>query len=419
MKQIFIKHTDWEGICFINNNKIYRKNILNENGDYIINNNKLTIKWKNWDSEDFILYKNIYYSINILFFDIEDNIYLFNKLNDKFNLGSYKVNNNNILMLFNNSKIKTFYTNKFNNYNKNIIIPINIDYIINVSLCKTNIIISLSPHISPDNIDIKIYNHNIINKTINKNNDYYEPSYTIIITLDNIYDNIYIYINNYEIYLEQLNIIKHNISAMTLFKDDYYLLEKYISYYTNLGVDIFYIYYNKKINNKIINFINNLNNINIYLIEWNYIYWNKSQQHNAQTMSINDSLHILRNYGNYILYNDLDEYIILNEYNNFNNMILKNINIDIYIFKNRFCKMGNELIKYEDFNNKFDLSIIIKGNYWSKYREKMLIKLHNINIMGIHKCFDININMKEICEFYHIINFEEKYREELMTEWIS
>ena len=166
------------------------------------------------------------------------------------------------------------------------------------------------------------------------------------------------------------------------------------------------------------------------MTEWNYIYWWKYgknlKHHHAQTMAINDSLNILKNYSNYILYNDLDEYIVFdNKYNNFKELINNNIDISTFIFKNRFCKMGNELIKYKDFDIKFDLNNIIKGNYWDKAREKNIINAKNINVMGVHGIFhkyndkNKNINEKVISEFYHIINFEEKYRENLMTEYIS
>ena len=112
------------------------------------------------------------------------------------------------------------------------------------------------------------------------------------------------------------------------------------------------------------------------------------------------------------------------EYSNFTHMITENQDIDMFIFKNQFCKIYNKdnLIRYEDFYEKFDLSKIILGNYWDKAREKNLIKLENINIMGVHDYFihDINIiiKKKDISKFYHIINFEEKNREILMTEYV-
>lgn len=43
--------------------------------------------------------------------------------------------------------------------------------------------------------------------------------------------------------------------------------------------------------------------------------------------------------------------------------------------------------------------------------------------MGVHSCFknfsNQNINERIIGQLYHIINFKEKNREELMTEYIT
>jgi hypothetical protein len=214
-----------------------------------------------------------------------------------------------------------------------------------------------------------------------------------------------------------------------MFKDDYQLLKRYLKYYNYLGVDTFFLYYNKNIDYHIVEEIIKLNeyNIQIYLIEWNYIYWWKdidnSKYHHAQIMAINDAFNILKNYGNYILFNDLDEYIVLDEIDNFKKLIDLNNDIDIFIFKNRFCKMGNELIKYKNFDEKFDLTQIVNGNYYEQGREKNLVKLKNINMMGIHKYVkkyneNEDINEKVVSEFYHIINYEEKHREHLMTEYI-
>jgi hypothetical protein len=530
-----IMHKDWNGKCCLNNNKIYRLDYNDENGYYIIEKNKLTIKWEKWNEEvfysndnlntfylsniyneeyknkiifdkdnifliilsknknDFILWEtniigyyilenniltlnfkntskkylkfnddifyindDIYFSLNIENNLIEEN-YIYNRIthnfyniNDINNInnngnGKYTIVDNSIYMNWNNGYKKRFYTNKYLSYDKinnitiikpNNIIVNNRILFSNISLCKKNIILS-SMHYNKDayninDIDINIKNQKIIKKIIYDNDDNYEPSFTIILELEKLVNNINITIyykkNKYEIYLEQLNIIDHNISAMTLFKDDYFLLKRYLKYYHNLGVNIFYIYYNKIIDHKIIEIITKLNeyNLKIYLVEWNYLYWWKYEdeikQHHAQTMAINDSLNILKNYGSYVLYNDLDEYFLLDKYKNFNDLINENRDVDIFIFKNRFCKMGDELIKYQDFDENFNLSKIIEGNYWDIYREKNLIKLENINVMGIHLCFK-KFNNKEIVEnvvdqFYHIINFEEKYREILMTEYI-
>ena len=141
-------------------------------------------------------------------------------------------------------------------------------------------------------------------------------------------------------------------------------------------------------------------------------------------MAINDSLNILKNYSNYILYNDLDEYIKLEKYNNFNELISNNRAVDIFQFKCKFCTMGNERIKYSDFKEKYDENNIILGNLWDKFREKNLIKCKKFYIFGIHDyienyTIDDNINTYYTSYFYHFLNFEEKYRPELMKQYIS
>ena len=86
--------------------------------------------------------------------------------------------------------------------------------------------------------------------------------------------------------------------------------------------------------------------------------------------------------------------------------------------------MGEDKIKYEDFEDNYDETKIILGNYWDKFREKNLIKCRKINVMGVHNYVqkfnkDDMISLWENGIFYHYINFEEKYRPELMQEYIS
>ena len=382
-----------------------------------------------------------------------DDCYVFNRVNKTFynnitinNSGIYDIIENCIYMNWNNGYTKKFYSNKYISHdkiNKNITIikPINIiidnrTLFSNISLCKNKIILT-SMHFKSNNWDynllsISISNGNILNKIIIDNDDKYESSAIIILELDSYFNNIFLNITykdkyKYNIYLEQLNIIDHKISAMTLFKEDYYLLKRYLKYYSNLGVNVFYLYCNRKIDYLLIEEISKLNENNyiIYLVEWDYIYWWKDKDetekyHYAQPIAINDSLHILKNYSQYLLYNDLDEYIE-NNFIDFNKLIENNNTIDIFIFKNRFCKMGNEIIKYKDFDYKFNLDHIIQGNFYPEYREKNLINLKNINVMGVHKCFKkFHKDLKEITvsQFFHIINFEEKNREYLMNEYV-
>ena len=430
-------------------NKIYGKYSV-EDDIIILIYNDIYKKYKKYNTTHYILNSdfNIFFELKINNNGIEEK-YIFNKTLKKFysinnfeNNGDYKMNNNSINMTWNNKVNKIFFTDKYisKENNKNIIIikPKKVIFhnkliFSNISLCKKKIIFtSIHYKESPINfneLNIILENYKIINKIIYDNDDY-EASSMIIIELEEIYEKVNILLKykniEYNVSLTQLNIEDHKISAMTLFKDDIYLLKRYLKYYSELGVEIFYLYYNKKIDHSTRQKIINLNEYNckIYLIEWDYIYMLKYgtlKHHFAQSMAINDSLNILKNYGDYTLYNDLDEYIILDK--KFNNLIDDYNNVDIFIFKNRFCKMGCELISYQDFDSKFDLNNIIKGNYWDNMREKNLLKLENINVMGVHKYFpefnSISVHEKIIGEFYHIINFKEKYREMLMTEYIT
>lgn len=296
-----------------------------------------------------------------------------------------------------------------------------------------------------NNMNFSIKNNEIINKIIYEHN-HFESSLSIILDLEKEQESLDLSIDYthdktkyfFNISLKQSFKDVDNIflGAMTLFKDDYKLLKQYIKYYENLGISFFYLYYNGSFNNELLMEIKSIidsirnelqTNITIYLVQWDYQYWwnpddKLNKHHHAQTMALNDSLNILKNFCKYVLYNDLDEFFILKKYNNFIEMINYNNNVDVFTFKNRFCKMGESNIKYGELYDKFDLNNIIEGNYWDLGREKNLFKIENINVMGVHNYygeFSPKLVMsRKIGEFYHIINFEEKERLYLMTEYI-
>lgn len=525
-KDIYIYHKDWNEICLVKDNLIFRGNNSNDNGEYIYNNNELIIKWYNWNDETFIHINDIYieknyfqnitiiylltcneknillydnskncfiknYSINVLektikfnnkiYIKFLENLYIYeldydyffyietvnfnkkikyilNKSNNIFfeyenmkNEGNYSSDNNILYLKWKNGLEKKFLSNIYyeentlNYENIKILKPNN--FIINsrvlfsnITLIKNKIYLtSVYYHNKPWNLEKITFSieNNIINKKDVIEYKNYESCIIIILELEktNNINNLKItYESDEKIFnLKQINLPKNNLYAMTLFKDDYQLLKKYLEYYKNLGVDCFFIYYNDEINDEFINEINIINQskYQIILMEWNYDYWyinsnanNIPKHHHSQTMAINDSLYILKNFCKYILYNDLDEYIKFEkDYQNFNELINKNENIDIFQFKCMFCKMGKDLIKYRNFYFEYDENKIIKGNFWDKYREKNLIKVDNINLMGVHNIVEQYCKKKSrilyITHFFHYVNFYEKNREELMTKYIS
>tara|TARA_Y200000002_G_scaffold377910_1_gene384301 strand:+ start:367 stop:1935 length:1569 start_codon:yes stop_codon:yes gene_type:complete len=431
-------------------NEVIENESVKMSSDSIIFNDNLYVIFK---KNIFILSKDLkyYFSIEALNFN-KKNTYILNKYNnnffeidDIFNKGLYEIDNNILILKWDNGITKQFLSDVYHektelNYeNIKIIRPKN--FIINekvlfsnISLIKRKIYLT-SIYYSDKPWDIKEIIFKIKNNKIIKNHvieyKHYESCIIIELELEKEEDNIDIEIEYIDykktINLKQLVIPKKNIYAVTLFKDDYQLLKKYLEYYKNLGVDCFFLYYNDKITE---NFINEIDIINqskheIILIEWTYDYWyyykDNVKHHHSQVMAINDSLNILKNFSNYVLYNDLDEYIKLDY--NFKELIEKNKNVDIFEFKCLFCKMGEELIKYRNFYFEYNDKNIIKGNFWDKFREKNLIKLENINLMGVHNVvYDyskIKLNKLYISYFYHFINFYEKNRLELMTQYIS
>ena len=168
---------------------------------------------------------------------------------------------------------KNYYTNEYKydyslKENKiKIIKPNNIfikDRVLfsNISLCKKNVIFtSIYYRNDPwiiDDIFININENIEISKNIFQNNDY-ESSFNIIIEIDKFVETLDIEISYKNIYffkinLKQLNIDECEISCMTMFKDDYLLLKRYIKYYYNLGIKLFFLYINDIYDNTIYNF---------------------------------------------------------------------------------------------------------------------------------------------------------------------
>jgi hypothetical protein len=403
-------------------NEFYDKKIFTKLGKFQMSYDKLTLLYS---SE----HKEVYYVKNV-----------YKILNEKESIVSNNNTTNNKLIIEDNN-FRLIYPKKVMIKNRVLFS--------NITLYKKKIILTSifykEDSWNVNNINFNIKNTQIINKTIYENN-HFESSLSIILDLEKVQESLELsieYTHNktkhfFNVSLKQSFKDINNIflGAMTLFKDDYKLLKQYIKYYENLGISFFYFYYNGQFNNELLieikGIINSIRNdlqtdIIVYLVQWDYQYWwnpddKLNKHHHAQTMALNDSLNIMKNFCKYVLYNDLDEFCILKKYNNFIDMINYNNNVDIFTFKNRFCKMGNNLIKYEDLYEKFDLNDIIQGNYWDTGREKNLFKIENINVMGVHNYYEefspkLVMSIK-VGEFYHIINFEEKERLYLMTEYI-
>ena len=148
---------------------------------------------------------------------------------------------------------------------------------------------------------------------------------------------------------------KYLLAQTTLFKDDHYLLRKFVNYYTKQGVEHFYLYYNSSTELE-------FKNENVTMINWDYTYYYNNKQcfGHAQAGHLNHSLY---KYGipltQYIVYNDLDEYMITNKNVSIKDIVIKYPNVDTFMFANIWADtienpidMGNY---YKDIGDDLDL----------------------------------------------------------------
>jgi hypothetical protein len=205
------------------------------------------------------------------------------------------------------------------------------------------------------------------------------------------YNNI---VKNYNLFHKLINNENNDICLTTLFKDDYKLINIFHDYYTKQGVDYFFMYYNGIITNKIRKYYKKQN---IKLIEWNFMYFNKycgcdkqqvcALEYYAQSGQIHHALYkYAKNEYKYIIYNDLDEYLNIENYTLKDDII--NNDYDIVQFNNcwseQICKRPYKYLK--ELPNSFYIDQTI-----SKYkrRSKNMYKANIIDYTGVH-CVDYN-----------------------------
>ena len=127
------------------------------------------------------------------------------------------------------------------------------------------------------------------------------------------------------------NTRQYKLCCTTLFKDDHYLLNRFMRYYTIQGVEHFYMYYNGRLKD-----LNVPARDNVTFIEWDYAYYIRSKDGHAQSGQLNHALH---KYGKgsaeHMAFNDLDEYMFVpnsNVINLLNDHAHENVNT--YMFLN-------------------------------------------------------------------------------------
>ena len=257
-------------------------------------------------------------------------------------------------------------------------------------------------------------NNLILKKKIQKVR--YEP--TLILVYDFNSDNNYITLT-YNNLVKRYNLEhiktkkKYKLTLTTLFKDDYYLFDLFYNYYSNQGVEHFYMYYNGKLNEDIKNIFESKKNVT--LIEWNFRYWNDTScefRHHAQMGQIHHAIYRYgKNVSEYMIFCDLDEYM-LSPHRKLIHMI--NSNYDTYKFCNIFSELLDDKKIITELPNKFKVS----KKYLFNSRSKCIHKLDSIETINIHYGYKYIISSPKVTisynnclfHFYNLTNKTRRYK---------
>lgn len=111
-------------------------------------------------------------------------------------------------------------------------------------------------------------------------------------------------------YFETIESDKKLLTLTTLFKDDFYLLDFFIPYYQNQGIQHFYMYYNGKLDDLAKKY-NIVDNPLITWLEWDHQYHKEGYLcYHAQISQVNHALYKYgKPYSEYMTFCDLDEYL--------------------------------------------------------------------------------------------------------------
>lgn len=206
---------------------------------------------------------------------------------------------------------------------------------------------------------------------------------------------------------------KKDMVAMTMFKNDTELIHSYVTYYTRMGVDHFYMYYND------VKPIQSLPQYpNVTYIQWNYPYY-VDNHHHAQIGAITDFLYWSKHFAKYVLYNDMDEYIF---WKGPSDLTLKqfvlNNKFPCYGFLNCFVYLKAKNAEIEPCDNLY--KFIEDGDFvrttriyeWER-RSKCIVDPKHYDAVGVHKTISPSDKAKCVFDFatagiYHVVNVKDR-----------
>jgi hypothetical protein len=176
----------------------------------------------------------------------------------------------------------------------------------------------------------------------------------------------------------------YELTATTLFKDDYKLINIWYNYYNDQGIEHYYLYYNGILTEEIKSYYNKKN---VILLEWNYPYWNNNiyLDHVAQVGQINHALYKYgKVYSNYMIFCDFDEFMYIPKYTLYNFIKLYN-NYDAFLFLNRWARTIDNIIP-----NILPNTIFLSKEIFKPYdRSKCIYKNSAIDYVQIHGLYNM------------------------------
>lgn len=194
--------------------------------------------------------------------------------------------------------------------------------------------------------------------------------------------------------------------AMTLLSaKDLVLVPSYVKHYMALGVEHFYIYVNDDVPLP-------ENTSSVTYIKWVYPYL-VDKSHYAQIGAMTDFLYYAKSIAKYVLYNDVDEYLLWKPDIPLKQFLEMNANSGFhgYAFMNKFIKLHNP-IPNESVYERITAGEYTASNklYAYKNRSKCVIDPNKVDAMGVH-CIMVpyDKNILEIgyatAELLHVCNF--------------
>jgi FkbM family methyltransferase len=241
------------------------------------------------------------------------------------------------------------------------------------------------------------------------------------------------------------NLNKYNLTFGTHFKNDYKLVRPWIEYYSQFGVEHFYLYYNDTITEDVYNFMLTLDQTKFTLVQWKYKMWlndigweNKKEAvalpssvrwknsnvnllnknlskniHHSQVMAVNTIIQKYKYSSKWIGLFDLDEYIVCNDLTN----LLKEFNLNstaVVYFLNSWAYIDNTTSETFNIMDLKDKKITRDlNNYKYGVRNKNIINPLNIINYGIHipkKYINTSKIINSNHYFLHFYKFSPKNR---------